>query len=136
MTQPGRRLDILHRGLETSAETAKLGPYQIETLISVEMEGAATAYRVTIGPNQITNTSYHQIAEELYYVLAGAGVAYLDNKPFTLKTGDFFRLPPGVTHRFETTDSSLTLLDIHVPGCRTDRDTYFVDQAPSGFGGT
>jgi mannose-6-phosphate isomerase-like protein (cupin superfamily) len=136
MTQAGKVLEILHRRLESADEVASLGPYQIETLIPIEQEGAATAYRVVIEPNQITNTSYHRIAEELYYVLAGAGVAYLDDKPHTLKAGDFLRLPPGVTHRFETTSSGLTLLDIHAPGCRPDRDTYFVDEIPKGFSGS
>lgn len=133
MTQPGSRLDILHRGIDSTGATDKLGPYQIETLIPVAVEGAATAYRVTIEPNQVTNTSYHRVAEELYYVLAGAGVAVLDGMAYHLKAGDFLRLPPGVTHRFETSDLGLTLLDIHVPGCRPDRDTYFVDETPNGF---
>lgn len=136
MTLPGTRLDILHRGIDSTGERDKLGPYQIETLIPIAQEGTATAYRVTIEPNQVTNTSYHRIAEELYYVLAGAGVAYLDGMAYHLKSGDFLRLPPGVTHRFKTTDSSLTLLDIQVPGCRPDRDTYFVDETPPGFSGS
>jgi mannose-6-phosphate isomerase-like protein (cupin superfamily) len=128
------KLGVLHRRPGTSGDVAKLGPYEIETLIPEEMEGAATAYRVTIESNQKTNTSYHRIAEEIYYVLAGSGVAFLDGTALPLNAGDFLRLPPGVTHRFETADSSLVMLDIHVPGCRPNRDTYFVDQTPEGFG--
>ena len=130
------KLAILHSGLANPCEIAKLGPYEIATLIPQKSEGAATAYRVTIAPNRRTNTSYHRIAEEIYYVLAGRGIAYLDDKPYSLCTGDFLRLPPGVTHRFETTDESLVMLDIHVPGCRPDRDTYFVDETPQGFSGS
>jgi mannose-6-phosphate isomerase-like protein (cupin superfamily) len=87
--------------------------------------------RVTIEPHQ--NTSYHRIAEEFYYVLSGSGIAYLDGIVHHLKAGDFLRLPPGVTHRFETAEARLVLLDIHVPGCRPDHDTYFVDHAPDAF---
>ncbi len=130
------KLAILHSGLAEPGDVARLGPYEIETLIPRESEGATTAYRVTIAPHERTNTSYHKIAEELYYVLAGSGTAYLDDKPYPLRTGDFLRLPPGVTHRFETTDESLVMLDIHVPGCRPDRDTYFVDETPQGFSGS
>ena len=134
MSSLGQKLAILHRGMG-AGDVAKLGPYEIETLIPEEMEGAATAYRVTIEPHQKTNTSYHRIAEEIYYVLAGSGIAFLDGVAQPLNAGDFLRLPPSVTHRFETAEASLVMLDIHVPGCRPDRDTYFVDKTPEGFGG-
>jgi mannose-6-phosphate isomerase-like protein (cupin superfamily) len=136
MSSPANKLTILHRAAGAKGDIAKLGPYEIETLIPEELEGAATAYRVTIKPHQKTNTSYHRIAEEFYYVLAGSGIAYLDGIAYPLQAGDFLRLPPGVTHRFETTDAGLTLLDIHIPGCRPNRDTYFVDQTPPGFSGS
>jgi mannose-6-phosphate isomerase-like protein (cupin superfamily) len=130
------KLSILHRSQSIPGEVAKLGPYEIETLIPLDAEVATTAYRVTIAPYERTNTSFHRIAEELYYVLAGAATAYLDNVPYPLQAGDFLRLPPGTTHRFETAGESLVMLDIQVPGCRPDRDTYFVDETPSGFTGS
>ncbi len=132
---PGK-LSIIHRIPSSSGPTAKLGPYEIETLISVEQEGAATAYRVTVEPRRQTNTSYHENAEELYYVVAGSGTAFLDGIAHPLSPGDFLRLPPGVKHRFETGNDSLVMLDIHVPGCRPDRDTHFVDETPPGFTGS
>ena len=52
-----------------------------------------------------------------------------------LKTGDFLRLPPGVRHTFVTGASGITMLNVHTPGCRPDRDTYFVGDTPEGFGG-
>lgn len=129
------KLRIIHRTTSNPGSIAKLGPYGIETFIPVKHEGAATAYRVAVAPHQQTNTSYHRIAEELYCVLAGNGIAYLDGVPYRLQTGDFLRLPPGVKHRFETGSESLVMLDVHVPGCRPDRDTYFVDETPEGFTG-
>lgn len=134
MSSSPRKLEVLHRGSGTVGDVAKLGPYEIETLIPEEKEGAVTAYRVTIEPHQKTNTSYHRIAEELYYVLAGSGIAYLNGITQKLKAGDFLRLPPGIAHRFETAEEPLMMLDIHVPGCRPNRDTYFVDETPEGFG--
>jgi mannose-6-phosphate isomerase-like protein (cupin superfamily) len=111
----------------------QLGPYEIESLLSEADEAAATAYRVRIEPHQRTNTSYHKIAEEFYYVLEGTGVAFLNGVASELCQGDFLRLPPGTTHSFVTADEALVLLDIHFPGSRPNRDVYFVDATPRGF---
>jgi mannose-6-phosphate isomerase-like protein (cupin superfamily) len=51
-----------------------------------------------------------------------------------LRAGDFLRLPPGTTHGFVTTEEELVMLDVHAPGSRTDRDVYFLDSGPEGFG--
>lgn len=127
------RLRILHVSETNEAPKAQLGPYQIETLISVDDEGAATAYRVRIEPHQQTNVSYHRIAEEFYQVLSGRGTAVLDGVEYPLETGDFLRLPPGTTHSFITGEEALVMLDIHCPGSRPDRDVYFVGESPAGF---
>ena len=125
---------ILHHPGQSTADPQRLGPYEIESLIPPEEEGALTAYRVRIEANQTTATSYHRFAEELYYVLAGSGTACLDGEPCFLKTGDFLRLPPGTTHSFTTAAEALVMLDIHAPGSRPDRDVYFVGETPPGFG--
>lgn len=111
----------------------RLGPYEIEALIPPAQEGALTAYRVRIEPEQTTSVSYHRIAEELYYVLEGEGMALLDGVPHSLRQGDFLRLPPGTTHGFVTGSSPLVMLDIHAPGSRPDHDVFFVGETPPGF---
>jgi quercetin dioxygenase-like cupin family protein len=128
-------MNLLHRSSGDVRHTQQLGPYGIETLIPPEEEAALTAYRVRIEPHQKTSVSYHKIAEEIYFVLAGRGTALLDGQEHPLAAGDFLRLPPGTTHGFVTADESLEMLDIHAPGCRPDRDVYFVDEQPEGFGG-
>lgn len=115
------------------APPEQLGPYRIESLIPEADEVAMTAYRVTIDPHSTTSVSYHRVAEELYYVLEGSGVAVLDGERYRLKAGDFLRLPPGTTHGFVTEQEPLVLLDIHSPGSRPDRDVYFVGATPDGF---
>ena len=71
-----------------------------------------------------------------YFVLSGRGTALLDGQEHRLETGDFLRLPPGMTHGFITEEEPLEMLDIHVPGCRPDHDTYFADgDPPEGFTG-
>ena len=133
MTNDGRALPILHLDSDNADDMQQLGPYRINTLIKESEEGAGTVYRVHIEPNQTTNTSYHRIAEEYYFILSGNGTAFLDGEPYPLKTGDFLRLPPGTKHSFRSGDNGLEMLDIHTPGCRPNRDTYFVDETPSGF---
>jgi mannose-6-phosphate isomerase-like protein (cupin superfamily) len=124
-------MNLIHR--PSGAPGDRLGPYQIESLISPADEAAGTVYRVRIEPRQTTAVSYHKIAEEYYFVIAGRGIAILDGRRVPLQPGDFLRLPPGCTHGFETQDECLEMLDIHTPGCRPDRDTYFVGDVPNGF---
>ena len=117
----------IHRASGQSDNVQHLGPYQIEPLLTELEEAAATVYRVRLEPNQHTDTSFHQVAEEFYFVLAGTATAILDGELQPLRPGDFLRLPPGTRHAFFTHDEPLTMLDIHVPGCRPGRDTYFVE---------
>lgn len=126
-------LRVLHVA-EGDGPRVRLGPYDIETLIAEADEGAATAYRIRIAPHQRTNVSYHLLAEELYYVVSGTGMALLDGAEQPLRAGDFLRLPPGTAHGFVTGEQELVMLDVHTPGSRPDRDVYFVDEAPEGFG--
>jgi mannose-6-phosphate isomerase-like protein (cupin superfamily) len=127
-------LSLVHRSSGDPERTQQLGPYQVEALLEPHEEGAGTVYRVRIAAHERTNISYHRRAEEYYFVLAGSGVAWLDGREHPLKTGDFLRLPPGTTHGFSAGAGGLDLLDIHTPGCRPDRDVYFVDEKPEGFG--
>ena len=126
-------LRLLHVG-EAGGPRVKLGPYDIETLIAESDEGAATAYRIRIAPHQRTQVSYHLVAEEFYYVISGNGVALLGGMEQPLRAGDFLRLPPGTMHGFVTTAEELVMLDVHTPGSRTNRDVYFLEGGPEGFG--
>ena len=128
------KLQIVHRASGDAARVKKLGPYEIESLIAPAEEGAATVYRVRIAPHEITSVSYHRIAEEFYYVIAGRGTAILDGTERKISAGELLRLPPGTTHGFVTADEPLDMLNIHTPGCRPDHDVYFVNgPAPEGF---
>ncbi len=126
-------LSLIHRPSGRADAGQRLGPYQIEALLHAHEEGAGTVYRVRIEPHQRTAVSYHKIAEEYYFVIAGRGIAILEGEPHPLEAGDFLRLPPGCTHGFVTGDEPLDMLDIHTPGCRPDRDVYFEGPAPEGF---
>jgi quercetin dioxygenase-like cupin family protein len=124
---------IIHRSSGRPERFQQLGPYRIEPLIERDEENFGTAYRVRLGPNERTSTSYHCVAEEYYYVLAGSGRALLEAQEHGLNAGDFLRLPAGTRHAFVAGESGLEMLDIHTPGCWPDRDTFFEDGAPVGF---
>ena len=126
-------MELIHRSSGDPARSERLGPYLIESLLSASEEGAATVYRVRIDPHQRTSISYHRRAEEFYFVLSGSGTAVLQGGEHVVRAGDFLRLPPGTTHGFVTADEPLEMLNIHTPGCRPDRDVYFVDRVPDGF---
>lgn len=129
--------NLIHRTAGDPARFEHLGPYAIESLIQRDEARAGTVYRVRIAANERTRISYHRVAEEYYYVLAGHGTAILNGKKHGLAAGDFLRLPPGTTHGFVTSDEPLELLNIHTPGCWPDHDTFFADgPAPEGFGTT
>src|SRR5437763_4172572 len=98
MGQPTDDRKLIHRASGDPGRTERLGPYQIEPLLLPAEAAAGTVYRVRIEPRQRTSISYHKVAEEYYFVLAGQGTALLDGKPYPLRAGDFLRLPPGTTH--------------------------------------
>lgn len=129
-----RQLVLVHRSSGNPERSQALGPYRIETLLAEAEEGAGTAYRVRIEPGQQTSVSYHEKAEEFYFVIAGQGTALLNGEAHALREGDFLRLPPGTTHGFITADVALDMLNIHIPGCRPNRDVFFVGETPEGFG--
>jgi mannose-6-phosphate isomerase-like protein (cupin superfamily) len=124
-------LTILHRRSGDPKRTEALASYRIEALIAEAEEGAGTVYRVRIEPRTRTVISFHRVAEEYYFVLSGSGIALLDGSEQRLQPGDFLRLPPGTRHGFVTQDEPLEMLDIHTPGCRPQRDTYFVEEKPT-----
>lgn len=127
-------MKILHETTGDKRKVQHLGPYALETLIAGEDELQMTAYRVTIAPRSTTAVSHHKLAEEIYYILEGRGVAILNGVETEIAAGQFLRLPPGTTHGFVTHDEALVMLDIHSPGSRPDRDVYFEGEPPSGFG--
>jgi mannose-6-phosphate isomerase-like protein (cupin superfamily) len=123
------RKQVIHRASGASEHVQQFGPYRIEPLLTEAEESGATVYRVSVEPHQQTTASYHLVAEEFYFVLTGTGTAVLDGQSYPLRPGDFLRLPPGTRHAFVTLDEPLEMLDVHVPGCRPDRDAYFVEDS-------
>lgn len=65
--------------------------------------------------NKMSSLSYqyHKIKEETIYVMSGILYLYIgDNKEvLVLKEGESYFIPPGLKHRFEAKEESVTLLE-------------------------
>jgi mannose-6-phosphate isomerase-like protein (cupin superfamily) len=63
-----------------------------------------------------TPPNVHQRAHEMFYVLAGQGLAHAGGKTVAFQSGDSLLLPPGTTHQIENTGSSrLYCMTVMVP---------------------
>jgi mannose-6-phosphate isomerase-like protein (cupin superfamily) len=53
----------------------------------------------TLEPGQATERHYHREAEEIYYVVEGAGELEVDGERRRVSVGDAALIPPGVRHQ-------------------------------------
>ena len=81
----------------------------------------------TIPPQTTTDAHYHPQSEEIYFLIAGAGIMHLGEESRRVSVGDSIAIPPGTVHWIEndqTTD--LKLLCCCAPGYEHD-DTILMD---------
>lgn len=63
-----------------------------------EMAGVLMASRITLDPGASVGEHLHPDTEELYLVLEGKGVGFLDGEPFEVGPGDAWLCKAGHTH--------------------------------------
>jgi len=56
--------------------------------------------------NQKTAEHHHRETEELYFIIQGSGIMYLDNDSFEVTQGDSIAIRPGQKHCIENTGKS------------------------------
>jgi mannose-6-phosphate isomerase-like protein (cupin superfamily) len=79
----------------------------------------------TLPAGQSTQRHYHRIAEEIYYIVAGAGRMELDGDVADVEPGDAIMISPGAWHQITALgDTDLRLLCCCAPPYSHD-DTYF-----------
>ena len=71
-----------------------------------------------------TERHYHKIAEELYFILEGAGEIELDGEHRIVRSGDAILIPAGVWHAIVATEPLRFLCCCAPP--YSHEDTYFV----------
>lgn len=78
-----------------------------------------------LAPGQATERHYHAIAEEVYFVLAGAGEMEVDGARGDVTVDDAIPIPAGARHQITNTgDTPLRFLCACAPPY-THGDTYF-----------
>lgn len=79
----------------------------------------------TLPAGRSTERHYHRIAEEIYFIVAGAGRMELDGDVADVAVGDAILIPPGAWHQITALgDADLRLLCCCAPPYSHD-DTYF-----------
>lgn len=73
-----------------------------------------------------TQLHYHRLAEEIYFILEGAGTIEIDGESQAVRPGDGILIPPGAWHQIsaEATGAGLRFLCCCAPPYSHD-DTYF-----------
>ena len=81
----------------------------------------------TIGPGIKTEAHFHECSEEIYYILTGSAIMFLEDEMHRLQPGDAVSIPPGKVHWiFNDGAADLKLLCCCAPGYEHD-DTFMVD---------
>ncbi len=88
----------------------------------VQLQSLAEA---TLPPHGSTQRHYHQISEELYFLLEGTGLMEIDGTTREVGPGDAILIPPGAWHQI-TADSGRSLRFLCCCAPPYDHsDTYF-----------
>ncbi len=75
----------------------------------------------TVGPGIKTAAHHHPKTEEIYYILRGSGVMYLEYQAHDVGPGDAIAIPPGTRHWIENrSDQALVFLCACAPGYEHD----------------
>lgn len=79
----------------------------------------------TLPPTRATQRHYHQLAEELYFILEGTGMMEINGEVRKVRPGDGVLIPPGAWHQITAdADTTLRFLCCCSPPYSHD-DTYF-----------
>ena len=82
----------------------------------------------TVAPGQTTVLHYHIKSEEIYYILSGRGMMWLEGEEKAVGAGDAILIPPNQRHNIRNTGSSdLVFLCCCAPGYSHD-DTVLVQE--------
>jgi len=82
----------------------------------------------TISGKQKTTEHFHKETEEIYFILSGNGIMFLDDLSFKVTKGDSILIKPGQRHCIENTENSdLRMLCCCSPAYQ-HKDTYLIEK--------
>ena len=119
MNTPTLKTLVRHEG-EVPRERSTCG-WRDRLISREDSEVAAWAHAVDIDG---AREHYHKRSTELYYVLDGDGVVWLDGDEHPVRKGSLVHIPPGVVHGAK---GRMRVLVVGIPDIADD-DLYFPDE--------
>jgi mannose-6-phosphate isomerase-like protein (cupin superfamily) len=81
----------------------------------------------TLAPGQCTTPHFHPLAEEIYFVLSGAGIIKIEGESQKIRVGDAIAIPNGQTHQIcNFGEADLVFLCVCAPAY-SHEDTVLVE---------
>ncbi len=72
----------------------------------------STVKLITVNPGQSTSLQYHNHRSEFWVVISGEGFLHIGDDVFEAKPGERHSVIVGKTHRIQSTDEPLVILEI------------------------
>ncbi len=114
-----RKNSVIHRNMHDAVEFLAGDHTLLRELLHPDKEGLALPYSLAHARLEAGTASLpHRLqnSDELYFFLHGAGVLYLEKKPYPVKTGDAVLVPANCLQYLENTGvDQLTFLCIVSP---------------------
>ncbi len=123
--------------MATRTEYQRVEPYvtkdgsTIRELIHPSIQGSRnqSLAEATVTPGSKTRLHWHQITEEIYFILKGRGLMTLGEEVFPVEMGDSVLIPPGRSHRIENTGKSPLKVLCACSPAYSHEDTELIDEA-------
>jgi len=104
----------------TTKDGSRIRSILDRTNAPVENQSLAEA---TVPAGGATERHYHQVSEELYFLLEGRGTMEIDGETRSVQPGDAILIPPGAWHQITAADDLRFLCCCAPP--YSHEDTYF-----------
>ena len=114
MKTPIKKRIKISRGSIRTLAARRWGPLMTRDV------GAARQFNISmlhesLPPRSSAPDVVHLKTKELVYVIDGGITAFLNGRKFLFKKGDYFVVPAGMSHRFETETEGVEALSIFLP---------------------
>lgn len=108
-----------------------LGAARADILLGMNDARNMSSYVVRSPAHTVSPQAYHDIAEELLFVIRGSVTAHLGTRRIVLGPGDFLYVPPKTPHGFETREDEAVLLALLSPKVDQKTDFFLCEEEPS-----
>lgn len=80
---------------------------------------------IVIKPGRQSQAHYHNLIEEVYYLLAGCGLLTVGQETSTVRAGDTIVIPPGTSHKIANTgETELVMIVTCAPAWHVEDNVF------------